>query len=360
MPQNTGVNTSGSASPAALPTPPAGSFDDLFSQSETADSAGLNESALAKYPPATQARAKLLQRYDAPVTPYMLTRSPTWNQAVLAAQDYDHSFSPSQYDIRQNVKKSFASGQDSQNMTSLNTAIGHLDSLRDAGEKLDNFGGITTPLNIVANAYESATGDPRVNDFNERANAVATELTRAFRGSGGAEADVTAWRKNLPVNGSPAQQQEAIDGAIDLLSSRISSLKDKYKNGMGKQSDFQFLNDKARGILINMGYDPNKIENGTKAKDSRLTTPSSTPTVAAANPAPATTVNLRAPDGTVKSVPADQAAHYLARGATRVSQPQSAPIATGSTVSIRGQKHIIHAVHPDGSFDAVPLPGSAK
>src|ERR1700689_2627985 len=99
MPQNTGIATSGAGSPAAPPVAPAGSFDDLFNQAETSDSAGLNEAALSKYPAATQQRAKLLTRYDAPVTPYMLTRSPTWNQAVLAAQEYDPSFSPSQYDI---------------------------------------------------------------------------------------------------------------------------------------------------------------------------------------------------------------------------------------------------------------------
>lgn len=270
-------------------------FDAMFDQAESSEKSGRNESALAKYPASVQQRARMLANYDAPVTPYMLTKSPAWNAAVTAATDYDRSFSVGQYEVRQGVKKAFAGGTEARALTSLNTAIGHLDSLKDAAEKLENFKWPVAFLNAPANAIESAAGDPRVNNFNERANAVSTELTRAFRGSGGAEADVKAWRANLPVNGSPDQQKQSVDGAIDLLSSRIGALKDQYTKGMGRPADFNFLGAKQRGILTKMGYDPDKIENGMKAEDARLTGGGSTakPTAASSE------ITVTAPDGSV-------------------------------------------------------------
>ena len=278
---------------------PQGYFDKAFAQAEQSESSGRNEAALAKYPSNIRTQAKGLADYRITISPFALTK-PYWQQAIQAAQEYDPTFDQSQYAIRQGVKKDFTSGATSKALTSLNTAIGHLDSLKDAAAKLNNFSSVATPLNGPVNWAESELGDPRVNNFNERANAVSTELTRAFRGSGGAEADVQAWRKNLPVNGSPDQQKEAIDGAIDLLSSRVGALKDQYQKGLGKPADFNFLNPKARSILTGMGYDPDKIEGGMKASDARLgQAPASDP------------VNVAPPPKATSATTPDPASHYV-------------------------------------------------
>ena len=257
--------------PPQQPAPQQPVADPFFADVDAAIKQGRDESVLAKYPPRLQQMAKQLADYQAPVTPYMLSRSPAWGEAAEVAHEYDPSFMVGQYDTRQKLRNDYTSGATSKNITSLNTAIGHLDSLRDAATKLKNFGGLATPLNAPINWAESAAGDPSVNNYNERANAVSTELTRAFRGTGGSEADVKAWRDNLPVNGSPDQQKGAIDGGIDLLSSRVAALRDTYQRGMGKPPiDLPMLSPKSRQILTSMGYDPDKIEQGAKAKDARM------------------------------------------------------------------------------------------
>ncbi len=175
-------------------------------------------------------------------------RSPYWQKMVQAVSQYDPSFDAVNYNSRAKTRADFTSGKSAQNITSFNTAIGHLGSLADAADKLGNSWSPT--YNTVANWVEGAKGDPRVNNFNISKKAVTDELTRAFRGTGGSQAEVEAWEKTLDAANSPAQIKGAITQAVDLLHSRIDAVGEQYQKGMGTTADpVTLLSPEARKTL---------------------------------------------------------------------------------------------------------------
>src|SRR6185437_1362470 len=125
------------------------------------------------------ARASLIRGYAEGRVPFpgsFSLKSPYWQKMVADITQYDPSFDAVNYNSRAATRKDFTSGKSAQNITSFNTAIGHAGTLMKAADELKNT---DYPLiNKVANAYESATGDPRIVRFNTAKQAVADELTR--------------------------------------------------------------------------------------------------------------------------------------------------------------------------------------
>lgn len=158
-------------------------------------------------------------------------KSPYWQQMISAVSQYDPSFDAVNYNARASTRKDFTSGKSAQNVTAINTAMGHLNSLKDSADALNNS---SVPLwNTVANAAESAVGDPRLKSFNLNKDAVADELTRVFRQSGGSAADIADWKAQLDSSGSPEQFKGVMQKGIDLLNSRLDSIAQQYNTGMG-------------------------------------------------------------------------------------------------------------------------------
>jgi hypothetical protein len=161
---------------------------------------------------------------------------------------YDPTFDAVNYSARSKARNDFTSGKSAQNVTSYNTAIGHLGTLQQAAEALNN--GSYPALNTVTNAYANATGDPRIKAFTTARQAVADELTRAFRLSGGNVSDIKGWEANINEAGSPEQLKAVIKQAVDLLGSRIHATADQYKRGMGTTANpLDLLTDSAKKTL---------------------------------------------------------------------------------------------------------------
>lgn len=166
-------------------------------------------------------------------------KSPYWQSMLSAVSQYDPSFDAVNYGARSKTRNDFTAGKSAQNLTSINTAIGHLGTLADAADKLNNSSYDT--INKVANWFETRTGDPRVNNFNVAKNAVADELTRVFRGTGGSEAEIDRWTNTINAAQSPAQLHGAVKQAVDLLHSRINAVGETYDRGMGTSTDHRSL-----------------------------------------------------------------------------------------------------------------------
>jgi hypothetical protein len=168
-------------------------------------------------------------------------KSTYWQSMLQGVAQYDPSFEAANYGARAATRKDFTSGKAAQTVNALNTVSGHLGDLSDAAEKLSNFGGALTPLNTVKNWASSASGDPRVKQFEANRKAAVDELTRVYRGTGGSEADIKTWADALNTSDSPEQLQGTIGKISELLNSKVSALGDQYKQGMGTiagQSDF--------------------------------------------------------------------------------------------------------------------------
>jgi hypothetical protein len=175
----------------------------------------------------------------------MSLKSPQIQALMRDAAQYEPGFDFTLWKSRNDTRTDMAKGKMGQNVTAFNTAIGHLDTLDKAATALGNR---WSPMwNSVANMVETATGDPRVKQFEVARTAVADELTRAFRGSGGNVHDLVQWENAINSSGSPAQLKAAVKQAVELLRSRIEAVGDQYNRGMRTNADaLDLLSPKAK------------------------------------------------------------------------------------------------------------------
>jgi hypothetical protein len=177
--------------------------------------------------------------------------APYWQQLLGDVARYDPSFDAANPQSRVATRKDFTSGKSAQNITALNTVVGHLDHLDKAIDGLGNYAGdeagpvLGLPLgplahmnNAAARAIAGASGtDSRYKDFETAKTAVANELTRVFRGTGGAEADIQGWMKQLDGASSPKALKAVVRSMATLMKSRLEALGEQYKQGMGVSKD---------------------------------------------------------------------------------------------------------------------------
>jgi len=172
-------------------------------------------------------------------------------EAVHAA---DPNFDAVNFTARQQTRKNFTSGKAAGNVTAFNTAIGHLGTLADS---IDGLGNRSSPWYNRVTQPISENLDPKyaanLKKFEASRTAVADELTRAFRGSGGNVHDIVQWEKTINTADSPQALRAAVQQAAELLNSRIVSLGDEYNRGMGTtKSPMELLNPKAAAAFQHM------------------------------------------------------------------------------------------------------------
>jgi hypothetical protein len=158
-------------------------------------------------------------------------KSPYWQNMLAMVAKYDPSFDAVNYNARAATRRDFTSGKSAAQINALNTVAGHLASLSSAADALNNRWSPT--WNTIANAFETGSGDARVKQFETTKNAVADELTRVWRQSGGSEADIQSWNKQLDSAGSPKQLHGVIAQIGELLQSKLDSMGSQYGQGMG-------------------------------------------------------------------------------------------------------------------------------
>lgn len=164
-------------------------------------------------------------------------RDPNTKMLLAAATQYDPTLDAANAATRMQTRKDFTSGMSARNLTALNTAIGHLATLKKMALALNNTG--SPDINAIVNSVQSKhLGDPRVNNFNTVRDAFATELAKVFKGQGAPSlTEIQDWQKRAQADQSPEQMAGFVAQAADLLSSRINAVGDTYNRGMGKSSD---------------------------------------------------------------------------------------------------------------------------
>lgn len=180
--------------------------------------------------------------------PSASSRAPDAAMIREAVHTQDPTFDAVNFKSRQDTRTKFTKGKGADNLTAFNTAIGHLGSLESAVDKLNNSG-FPAWNKYVANPIAEQF-DPKyqsgLKDFQTARTAVADELTRAFRGSGGNVHDIIQWENAINAADSPAALKSAIRSAAELLNSRIAAVGDEYNRGMGTTKDpLELLNPKA-------------------------------------------------------------------------------------------------------------------
>lgn len=193
---------------------------------------------------------------------------------LLDAAKVEPGFDTNLWTQRNKTTADFApSGKSGQNVTSLNTVVGHLGDLMEKSDALKNVSGIplaNEKINDLKNWYNKNSGDPAVTNFNIARNAVSDEMAKVFRSSGMSDSEIRQWKDNLSSSFSPEQMRGAIKTGIGLMDSRLAALADARSRGMSKTFEPRdLMNDKSKATL-------QKLEtwvNGGDAKEAALANP---------------------------------------------------------------------------------------
>jgi hypothetical protein len=216
---------------------------------------GVNPNALQGLDPGRQALIKKIANYEIPIPN---SRSKEGIALLARVSLYDPSFDNQQYAIRQSLRKSFTSGPDAKNITSLNTAVHHLDQLDNSFTALGNRA--MPAWNYVANKFESGTGDDKLIKVVNDLNAVKGELAATFKGTGATDQEIKAWQDGFSSSSSPAQGKASVREGVKLLQGRLDALIDKYQSGMGKSVDIPILSPKSLHTLEKLGVNVDRYK----------------------------------------------------------------------------------------------------
>lgn len=203
---------------------------------------------LKSIPPALATQVKKIANGEMPFPTGMALKTPYWQQMLGAVSQYDPSFDAVNFNARAKTRTDFTSGKSSQNLNAMNTVAGHLQSLSDAADALNNT---KYPwVNTTANFIDNNIGDPRIKKFDATKKAVVDELTRVWRGNGGSEGDIKTWASTLDASNSPEQLHGVIGQLGELIESKINAMGEQYKQGMGKSGGgIQLITPEARKTL---------------------------------------------------------------------------------------------------------------
>ncbi len=140
------------------------------------------------------------------------------------------------------VLKDFTSGKTSGELSSLNTAVAHLNTLKPIVGELAN--GNVGILNNLKNTWnQQVMGDPAPTDFNGVRDFVTGEISKAVLPGGGGEAERMALSKSASSANSPQALNSIMDKWQKLLAGKTESTRNKWDIGtQGQHGDFnQFL-----------------------------------------------------------------------------------------------------------------------
>lgn len=207
--------------------------------------------------------AKKLANYEMPVS--ALARMPANKRLAILnkAEELSPGFDLKQYETRQKVMNSYSSGRDKDNIVRLNTAVDHLEKLKEAGDALQN-GGVRA-INALKNMGREQTGDPRVRAYKDAAQAVAGEMAAVFKNGTGTDVEIKKWLSQISAADSPEQIQANFDMLVGLMRGRVDALDANFESAMGKKYPGIFSK-KAQGIIKKLGsYDlgSNSVESET-------------------------------------------------------------------------------------------------
>jgi hypothetical protein len=209
-----------------------------------------------------RAQVKALAEGRMPFPTGFSMRSPMMQTLIREVSQYDPSFDAADYKRRSNTYTAFTTGKQGQNIASFNTVLGHLGTLRNSADELlslEPFKGRFGGANWLSQSVLSGTKGgltPRdskeyaaMQQFALDAQGVASEMERAFRGTGGNVTEIEQWKQRLDSANNPDAMRKVIEEAGKLLGSRIDALNDSYQRGMGPRREVsELLSPRARRV----------------------------------------------------------------------------------------------------------------
>lgn len=152
---------------------------------------------------------------------------------------------------RQKVLKDFSTGPQGQLVTSFNTAIDHLDTLKELGNALNN--GNLQLANKIKNTAAAWTGDADITNLDTAKQIVGAEVIKSIVARGGGQAEREEAANKISRISSPAQLAGYIETTQKLMGGQLKSLEQQYSSG-SKRKDFRDkLLPRAKNVLESLG-----------------------------------------------------------------------------------------------------------
>ena len=175
-------------------------------------------------------------------------KSPYWQKMLQLVAQYDPSFDAVEYNARARARTDATSGKLAQNNNALNTGIGHVWQLAQAVDALHN--GNWQSMNAVKNWWNAEFGGTAPTNFEAIRDRVAPEITKVWRGAGGAESDIKRDIGTLSTAKSPAQLYGALSEIAGLMQSKIEANEAQYGNIMGPMAGkLQMITPQSQEVL---------------------------------------------------------------------------------------------------------------
>ena len=210
------------------------------------------EEFLSTLKPEVASQVRAIVEGRAPYPTGMLANKPRGQMLATYAQQTDPTLNAYTAPARGAMLKDIGSGKLGTTNNALNTSIGHLMELSDAASGLDNnpSGVGSSALNYMRDAYQRFNQNPNFKTFDTVRNAVASEVVKAYRGAGGAEADIQGQLALISSANSPEELNAAIAETAKLLGSKIEANQNQYDSTMGPYGPKkQMIDDKSQKAL---------------------------------------------------------------------------------------------------------------
>jgi hypothetical protein len=160
-------------------------------------------------------------------------RAPQIQQLLMLANQYDPSFDATTWGARASMAKDYGDqGPIGKSNLAINTVIGHLGDLKKSADALNNTSSTPWSIRWSTRSRTVSFGDERYKTFEANAGAVAKELERAYRGTGGSQSDIDAMKGEL----NSVQLAPAVDRHHQEVR-RPPAIEDRSERGRVPQDD---------------------------------------------------------------------------------------------------------------------------
>lgn len=175
-------------------------------------------------------------------------------QLMREVVHYKPDYNAQEFPTSMAVRKDFAAGTTSRNITALNTALGHMNTLADLGEALKNND--LKRVNQLVNQIKTETSNPSITNYQMAQGAVANELMRVFRQVGASQQEVEDWEKKLSASQGPDALRGTLETGAKLLYSRLNALNRQWERGTGEKEYPKMLSPEAEKAMKRFGISP--------------------------------------------------------------------------------------------------------
>jgi len=159
---------------------------------------------------------------------------PNWQRLIAVAQQVDPTLDAGSYKARAAARQQFTSGKLGEQVKALNTLAGHLSTLNESLDQLDNsdIGIFNKGLNLTAGLGNSSRAKA-LGTYSTAAKAVGDEAAKVFAGGQSALGDRQEISHGLDPAQPNAQLRATLQTYAELVQSRLAAIQDQSQQALG-------------------------------------------------------------------------------------------------------------------------------